>query len=454
MRASKLYAPTLREVPAEADIISQQLMLRAGMLRKVAAGIYTYLPLSWRVMKKIMEIIREEMDAVDGQELMMPAALPAELWQQSGRWQVYGDELWRLKDRHGRDFCLGPTHEEVITYHFKNDFRSYKQLPQRLYQIQTKFRDERRPRFGLMRGREFIMKDMYSFDRDEAGLEESYRALYRAYQRIFSRCGLNFRPVEADSGAIGGSGSHEFMALAATGECEVLFCDACQYAANIEFVSREPEQADQAEPLPLTKVETPHVGTVAEVAQFLGVAQKQVIKTLCYQADDELILVLLRGDRQVNEVKLQKAADCYELSLVTDDALQAQNLCRGYMGPVGSGGLRILADREVPYMRNAVCGANESNYHLTNVNPDRDFQIDTVADIRLVEAGEPCPHCQGHLISKRGIEVGQVFKLYTKYSQAMGAYYTDPDGEEKLARNGLLRDRGRPDHGGGHRAKL
>ena len=433
MRASKLYAPTLREVPAEAEIISHQLMLRAGMLRKVAAGIYTYLPLSWRTMKKIMDIIREEMDAIDGQELMMPAALPAELWQQSGRWQVYGDELWRLKDRHGRDFCLGPTHEECITYHFKNDFRSYKQLPQRLYQIQTKFRDERRPRFGLMRGREFVMKDMYSFDLDEDGLNKSYQAAYDAYHRIFSRCGLRFRPVEADPGAIGGNGSHEFMALADTGECEVLFCNQCDYAANIEFVSREPEKAAMEESKPLEKVATPGAKTVEDVAQFLGVDRKQVIKTLCYQADEELVLVLVRGDRQINEVKLQNALGCFTLAMVNDDVLQEKGYFRGSMGPVGSKDIRMVADLEVPYLSNAVCGANESGYHYIHVNPERDFKADIVADIRLVEAGEQCPHCNGHLESKRGIEVGQVFKLYTKYSQSMEAYYTDETGEEKLA---------------------
>jgi prolyl-tRNA synthetase len=431
MRASQLYAPTLRETPAEAEVISHQLMLRAGMLHKTAAGIYSYLPLSWRVMKKIMRIIREEMDAVGGQEIFMPALQPAEVWQQSGRWDVYGDELFRLKDRHGRDFCLGPTHEEIITTLVKNDIRSYKQLPQRIYQIQTKFRDERRPRFGLMRGREFVMKDMYSFDRDEAALDISYRTLYEAYSKLFSRCGLNFRPVEADSGAIGGSGSHEFMALAESGEAEILYCSGCDYAASNEIAAVEPQAVPKAEPLPLEEVATPDCSSVDDVAAFLGVDTSQVVKTMCYRADGRLVLVLCRGDRQINEVKLQNLLDCLDLVFASDEEMRALGLVPGFLGPQESKGLPVIADKEVAQMSNHVCGAAKIGYHLKNANPGRDYKIEQIADIRLVTTGDPCPHCGRPLLSARGIEVGQVFKLRTKYSKALGARFIDENGQEQ-----------------------
>lgn len=431
MRASQLYAPTLRETPAEAEIISHQLMLRAGMIHKAAAGIYSYRPMAWRVMKKIMDIIREEMDAVGGQELMMPIVHPAEVWLESGRWNVYGDELWRVKDRHGRDFCLGPTHEEMITTLVKNDIRSYKQLPQRLYQIQTKFRDERRPRFGMMRSREFIMKDMYSFDRDEEHLDESYRLLYDAYARIFSRCGLDCYPVEADSGAIGGSGSHQFMAIAASGEEGVLFCDACGYAASNEIAAVLPQSGPSDEPMKEIKlVETPDCSSVEDVAKFLGIATAQVVKTLCYQADDELVLALVRGDRQINEIKLQHVLDCLELQFASEEAVRSLGQEPGYLGPLGDKKVRIIADSEVALMRNHVCGAVKKGYHLLHVNPGRDYQTDTVADIRIVQGGEPCPHCGAPLKEARGIEVGQVFKLRTKYSATLGARFCDENGQE------------------------
>ncbi len=431
MRASQLYAPTLRETPAEAEIISHQLMLRAGMLHKVAAGVYSYLPLAWRVMKKIMNIIREEMDAVGGQEMCMPIVHPAEIWQQSGRWDVYGDELWRVKDRNGRDFCLAPTHEEIITYHIKNDVRSYKQLPLRLYQIQSKFRDERRPRFGLMRGREFVMKDMYSFDRDQAGLDQAYDEVYAAYNRIFSRCGLRFRPVQADSGAIGGKGSHEFMALAATGEAEIAYCTTCDYAASTEIAAVAPVGTGQGEELqPLEDVYTPDCVTVEDVAQFLGVTSDRVVKTMCYEADGQLVMVLLRGDRQVNEIKLQNALGCLELTFASEEAVRAAGLVPGYLGPIGVQGVKIIADDEVPLMVNHECGGGREAHHYLNVNPGRDYQIDQVVDLRLVRGGEPCPVCGGELTLARGIEVGQVFKLQTKYSSAMGARYVDEKGEE------------------------
>ncbi len=432
MRATKLYAPTLREVPAEAEIASHKLMLMAGLICKITAGMYTYLPLAWRVMKKIEAIIREEMDGIDGQELMMPIVQPSDLWEASGRWPVYGEEMMRLKDRHQREYCLGPTHEEMITWQVAHDLKSYKQLPIRLYQIQSKFRDERRPRFGLMRSREFIMKDMYSFDRDEMGLQKSYDAAYGAYSRIFSRCGLNFRPVEADSGAIGGSGSHEFMALADSGEAEVLFCDGCHYAANVEIAALSPEKAAAEEEKAIEEVVTPACGTIEAVANFLGLPTNQTVKSLCYQADEEFVLVLIRGDRHLNEVKLQNALGCVELAMATDEAIAAHGLIKGFIGPVGVSGIKIVIDEEVSFMSNQVVGANQKDCHLCNVNLGRDYKADIIADLRLVDAGDVCPHCgKGHLQSARGIEVGQVFKLYTKYSEKLKAVYIDENGVEK-----------------------
>ena len=431
MKASKMFAPTLREVPAEAEIASHKLMLRAGMMRKAASGIYTYLPLAWRSLKKIETIIREEMDAADGQELLMPALQPAEWWQESGRWDVYGKELWRVKDRHDRDFCLGPTHEEVITVTFRNDVRSYKQLPMRLYQIQTKFRDERRPRFGLMRGREFIMKDLYSFDVDEAGLNESYKIMHKAYTNVFNRCGLDCRPVEADSGAIGGSGSHEFMALADTGESEILYCDSCDHAATTEFESRIPDDVEPEEFAEMEKVATPNCESVEDVAAFLNLPVNKVVKTMYYKGDDEIIVVLIRGDRKVNEIKLQHYMGCNELVMATDEEVESFGGKVGYLGPIGIKGVKIVADKEVPLMYNVIVGANEEGYHIINVNYKKgDFQIDDVADLREVAAGEHCPCCDGILHSARGIEVGQIFKLHTKYSDALHAVYTDENGKE------------------------
>lgn len=437
MRMSQIYAPTLRETPAEAEIASHQLMLKAGLIHKVAAGIYTYLPLGWRSMKKIMEIIREEMDAVGGQELFMPTVHPAELWQESGRWQVYGAELWRVKDRHERDFCLAPTHEEVITSHMKNDIRSYKQLPQRPYQIQTKFRDERRPRFGLMRGREFIMKDLYSFDRDEAGLDVSYRLLHQAYTNIFRRCGLTFRPVEADSGAIGGKGSHEFMALAATGESEIIYCHSCDFAATDEIAALVPQPTGAGEELrQLKEVETPDCKTVEDVAVYLGVPSDRMVKTMCYSVlhkdeSSELLIVLIRGDRQINEVKLKNALDCLDLRFAEAEEVRSIGMEPGYCGPVGlQKGVRIVADAEVPLMVNHECGGGRKDFHYLDANYGRDYHIDIIADIALVEKGCACPLCGAPLDSTRGIEVGQIFKLHTKYSSVLGARYVDEAGVE------------------------
>jgi prolyl-tRNA synthetase len=434
MRATQLFAPTLRETPAEAEIVSHQLMMRAGMIRKTASGVYTYMPLAWRVMKKIMDIIREEMDAEGCQELMMPVVQPAELWLQSGRWDVYGEELWRVKDRHDRDFCLGPTHEEVITSLVAGDVKSYRNLPLRLYQIQNKYRDERRPRFGLMRSREFMMKDCYSFDRDDAGLEVSYQAMYRAYEKIFSRSGLTFRPVQADNGAIGGTASHEFMALAQSGEAEILYCNECRYAASTEIAQSQSDQAAAEEPLKeREEVYTPDCKTIDDLAQFLHISAKKTIKALCYLADGKFVIVLVRGDRSVNEIKLKNALGCLDLEMAeNEDISRAIGSAAGFVGPVGIKGVKILADLEVPQMTNGVCGANKIDYHLINVNPGRDFAIDQTADLRLAKAGEPCPECGGQLLSARGIEVGQVFKLGTKYSESMGAKYLDENGREQL----------------------
>ena len=432
MKASKMLAPTLREVPADAEISSHKLMLRAGMMRKVASGVYTYLPLAWRSIKKIENIIREEMDNKGGQELLMPAVQPAEIWQESGRWGVYGAELWRVKDRNGRDFCLGPTHEELISVTFRNDVRSYKQLPQMLYQIQTKYRDERRPRFGLMRSREFIMKDLYSFDADEAGLAVSYDLMYDAYSRVFTRCGLDFRPVEADSGAIGGKGSHEFMALAEAGESAILYCDTCDYAATDEIAGRDPLPVAAEEMLAIEKVDTPNCASVEEVAVFLNVPTNRIVKTMYYKADEELVVVLIRGDRTINEVKLQGLLGCNELMLADNADIEQGGSKVGYLGPIGVEDVKIYADTEVPLMYNVIVGANDGERHLLNVNYQRgDFKIDQVADLRYLEEGEQCPHCQGHLKMARGIEVGQIFKLHTKYSESLHVYYTGEDGVER-----------------------
>lgn len=429
MKYSQMFVPTLREVPAEAEIASHQLMLRAGMMRKVASGIYTYLPLGWRTIKKIMAIIREEMDNSGAQELMFPIAMPAELWQQSGRWDVYGDELWRLQDRHGRDFCLGPTHEEAVTSLVGGDLKSYKQLPLMLYQVQDKFRDERRPRFGMMRSREFIMKDCYSFDRDEDGLDVSYHIMYDAYTRIFERCGLDFRPVEADNGAIGGSSSHEFMVLAESGEAEILYCDSCDYAANTEIVvSGEQLLADGEEMGTLEKVLTPDCKTIEDVVNYLQADVKKSLKALAYMADDELVFVFIRGDRTLNEVKLKNHLDCNQLYMALEEQLISANIVQGYIGPVGMKDCRILIDQEVQAAKNLVCGANEEGYHLKNANYGRDFEGE-VGDFRVVEEGERCPRCEGKLKKARGIEVGQVFKLGTKYSVSMGADYLDENGK-------------------------
>ena len=433
MRVSKLYAPTLREVPAEAEVVSHQLMLRAGFMRKAAGGIYTYLPLAWRVLKKIERIVREEMDAKGSQELLMPIVQPAEIWQESGRWDVYGAEMFRLQDRHNRCFCLGPTHEEMVTTLIRGDVRSYRQLPLSVYQIQNKYRDERRPRFGLMRGREFIMKDAYSFDRDEAGLDKSYQDMYDAYTNIFTRCGLNFRPVEADSGAIGGSGSHEYMVIADSGEAEIVFCTSCDYAANVEKAELFPLEAQEEAMLTKEEVVTPDCKTIADVCAYLKLPVDHSVKAVAYNSEKGLILCFVRGDHEVNEIKVINTCGVIDLEMATEEQLAAAGTVGGYMGPVGIDNKKVIVvvDATVMKMHNVCCGANKEGYHFINVNPGRDFTPTYVADIRLIQEGDPCPHCGGEVSKARGIEVGQVFKLFTKYSSALKATYLDENGKEQ-----------------------
>lgn len=433
MRLTHYLMPTLKETPADAEIISHQLMLRSGMIRKVAAGIYTYMPLGLRSVRKVEQIVREEMDRAGCLELLMPMVIPAELWEESGRWEQYGRELLRLKDRKDAQFCLGPTHEEVITDVVRNTVKSYRQLPLNLYQIQGKFRDEIRPRFGLMRGREFIMKDAYSFDLDSSAADGAYEKMYTAYQNIFRRCGLNFRAVEADTGNIGGSSSHEFMVLADSGEDAIVSCDTCNYAANVEKAQLRVLEGQRPEPAQeLEAVNTPGQKSVTEVAQFLGIEPKQMLKTLLLESDSgEQVAVLLRGDRELNEIKLCRKLGCNEVKLVDDATVEKlTGAPRGFAGPVGLK-LRILADNEVALMADAVAGANKADTHYRGVNYGRDFEVDEFADLRQAEAGDGCPRCNGTLQSWRGIEVGHVFKLGTKYSEALGATVLNAEGKEE-----------------------
>ncbi len=434
MKTSQLLIPTLREDPGEAETVSHRLMLRAGLIRKVAAGIYTYLPLGLRVIRKVEQIVREEMNRAGAQELLMPVASPAELWKETGRWDYYGKELLRFKDRHERDFCLGPTHEEVITDLFRREVKSYRQLPMNFYQIQTKFRDEIRPRFGLMRGREFIMKDAYSFDCDEAGAKVSYQKMYDAYTRIFTRCGLTFRAVEADTGLIGGDVSHEFMVLADTGEATVVYADKGTYAANLERAELRPSSDTDAGPLrPLAPVATPQRRTVEEVTAFLKIAPRQLVKTLLYTADKDTVAILLRGDHDVNEVKLARLLGVNEVQLATPEKVQElTGAPLGFAGPVGLKG-RILADHAVKGMKNFVVGANKADTHYVDANLDRDFSVERFADLRNAQAGDPSPRGDGALVVAKGIEVGQVFLLGTKYSQKMTATILDDQGKDRLA---------------------
>lgn len=441
MKLSKMHLKTLREVPSEAELPSHVLLLRTGMIRKLVSGVYGFMPLGWRTLKKIEDIVRDEMDKTGAQEILMSAIQPSELWQESGRWFAYGPELWRLKDRHGREFCLGPTHEEIFTDIIRNDVSSYRQLPLNLYQIQTKYRDEARPRFGLMRSREFIMKDAYSFDRDQEGLDKSYQEMYEAYEKIFTRCGLTFRPVEADTGAIGGSNSHEFTAISEVGESEIAYCEHCHMAATTERAEvTDAAPQDDIEMLPLEKKLTPGTKTIEDVANFLGLDKKQTIKALLFvKYDDEgnkdgYVAAFVRGDRELNEIKLVNALGIPEHAIEFADESemsQATGCVGGFTGPMGLHDCTIVVDSELPGLKNMCAGACEEDHHYINMNYGRDYEGDIIADIKTLLEGDPCPICGAPVKHARGIEVGQVFKLGTKYSEAMGAYYKDENQEEK-----------------------
>ncbi|WP_428264103.1 proline--tRNA ligase [Haliangium sp.] len=435
MRFSRAFIPTLKESPADAQVVSHVYMMRGGYIRRLAAGIYNFLPLGWRVLRKIENIVREEMDAAGAHEVLMPSSIPGELWQESGRWSKYGPELLRFKDRKGADFCFGPTHEEVIVDIVRRELKSYRELPVNLYQIQTKFRDEIRPRAGLMRGREFIMKDAYSFDVSEEASRDSYQAMYQAYERIFSRCGLDFRAVEADTGAIGGSRSHEFQVLADSGEDAIVSCDHCDYAANVEEAKlpapAEPGiQADGESSL--DKVATPGTKTIEQVTSFLGVGADQVIKSLVYIADDRAVMALVRGDRGLNEIALKKAAGATQLFMAREGQVkEALGVGPGFAGPVGAT-IEIYADEELRGATGAVCGANEADAHYRGVDLARDAKVTAFAPLRMAEAGDACPRCSdGKLRAFRGIEVGHVFYLGTVYSAPMGCTFLDENGTEQ-----------------------
>ncbi|MFS8650501.1 MAG: proline--tRNA ligase [Caldibacillus sp.] len=432
MKQSQLFIPTLKETPKDAEIISHKMLLRAGYIRQVASGIYAFLPLAKKVLNKIEQIVREEMNAIGAVEIFMPALQPAELWEESGRWHTYGPELMRLSDRHERPFVLGPTHEEVITSLLRNEVRSYKRLPLTMYQIQTKFRDEVRPRFGLLRGREFVMKDAYSFHADEASLDEMYQKMVSAYTKIFTRLGLDFRVVHADSGAIGGDSSHEFMVIADSGEDIIAYSDASDYAANIEKAEVVTTYVRPDEPLrELKKVDTGEHRTIEAVSQFLNIEPQRFIKSILFVVDDEFVLALVRGDHEVNEVKLKNLFNAQSVELATpEQTKEVLGASIGYIGPIDAK-VKIVADRAVEYMVNAVCGANEEHLHYLNANPGRDFQVDRYADLRFIQEGDPSPDGKGTIKFARGIEVGHVFKLGTKYSEAMGATFLDENGKEK-----------------------
>ena len=432
MKMSNMLISTLREVPAEAEIDSHKLMLRSGMIRKMASGIYNYMPFGLKALKNIEDIIREEMNNAGAQEFLASAMLPAELWQESGRWDVYGEEMFRLKDRNNRDFCLGPTHEEVFTDIARNEIKSYKQLPVNLYQIQTKYRDERRPRFGVMRSREFIMKDAYSFDKDQAGLDLSYNKMKEAYIKVFNRCGIVAKAVEADSGAIGGSGSAEFMVKSEVGEDDVVFCTKCDYAANIEKAPSTVDKSDIEEAKELEKVETPNAKTIEDLVKFFNISNKKLAKTLIFNADGKIVAVMVRGDREVNEIKVSNAlGGVVNLNMANaEEVLKVTNAQVGFAGPINIKVDILLVDKEVTNMYNFVVGANETGYHYNNVNYNRDF-TGVVGDFRNITEGELCPTCGGVITISRGTEVGHIFKLGTKYSEAMNANFIDENGKEK-----------------------
>ncbi|XVG95636.1 proline--tRNA ligase [Eubacteriales bacterium KG127] len=442
MKLSEMHLKTLREVPSEAELASHVLLLRTGMIRKLVSGVYGFMNMGYRSVRKIEDIIRQEMDAKGGQEILMSAIQPAELWEESGRWFAYGPELWRLKDRNGRDFCLGPTHEEIFTDIARADITSHRQLPVNLYQIQTKYRDEARPRFGLMRSREFIMKDAYSFDKDEAGLDVSYQKMFDAYERIFARCGLTFRPVEADSGAIGGSNSHEFTAISEVGESEIAYCTSCNMAATLERAKTVDAQSTGFEDdfLKMEDVHTPDAKTIEDVANYLGVGQDKTIKALLFVTyneegkEDKYVVAFIRGDRELNMTKLINALDIPEhaIEFADEKKIAEKTGCiAGFTGPVGLHDCITVADSELIGQINMVAGANKENYHTKNVNYGRDYTADIVVDLKTLREGDSCPECGQPVKVARGIEVGQVFKLGTKYSRAMGAYYKNENQKEQ-----------------------
>ena len=431
MRMSALYAPTLKEDPAEAELASHRLLLRAGFIRKQAAGLYSYLPLAWRSLKKIEAIVRDEMDAAGAQECLMPIMVDAQAWEDSGRINAYGPELMRFRDRHERPFVLGPTHEETVTDLIKNELRSYKQLPVNLYQIQDKFRDEMRPRFGLMRGREFIMKDGYSFNATQESLQETYDAMKAAYANICERCGIKALPVVADSGQIGGDTSVEYMALADAGEAALVYCDECGFAADDEAATTKVAVAEGPGDGTLTKVETPECGTIEAIANFFGVPQNATVKSLCLiDGEGRAVLALVPGDHELNDCKAEKAFGEYHL--MTEEELLENGLVKGFIGPVNlPEHIRVVCDASLEGTSKWACGANEAGYHFTGIEPGRDFEADEWTDLITVRDGDPCPHCGKPLSGARGIEVSQVFQLGTKYSEAMGATFMDEDGREK-----------------------
>lgn len=432
MLASKLYSPTLREIPADAVVASHQYMLKAGMMRKLANGLYAFLPLAFRSIHKVENIIREEMDAIGSQEILMPIVQPAEIWKESGRWDVYGKEMFKLTDRHDHEYCLAPTHEELVTTLVHMDISSYKQLPVSVYQMQNKYRDEKRPRFGLMRSREFIMKDGYTFDADEEGLDKQYQLMYDAYTRIFTRCGLYFRQVVADSGAIGGSGSHEFEVIADSGEADIVYCEDCDFAANVEAVLPKKVENRISSTAEKELVATPGAHTIEMVCDFLHLPVERSIKAVVYKLDDTVVLALVRGDHEVNEVRLQNIYQAIDISMATEEDLNRCGLVGGYISPIGlpkADHFDVIADTSVMDMEDACCGGNEKDAHYIHVNPKRDFDEVKVETIRLIQEKDVCPSCGGTIRLKKGIEVGQVFKLGTKYSEKLGCTYLDNTGK-------------------------
>lgn len=434
MLASKLYSPTLRELPSDAVVMSHKYMLKAGMMRKIANGTYAYLPLAFHSIQKIENIIRTEINKTGAQEILMPIIQPAEIWQATGRWNVYGEEMFKLKDRHGRDYCLAPTHEEMVTTLIQMDTNSYKKLPVSVYQIQNKYRDEKRPRFGLMRSREFIMKDGYTFDADEEGMNKQYELMYDAYTRIFTRCGLKFRPVIADSGAIGGNASHEFEVLADSGEADIVYCKDCDFAANIEAVKPNTLTSDVKNDKEKEIVQTPGQHTIEKVCNYLHLPVKSSVKAVVYKLDDTVVLAMVRGDHEVNEVRLQSIYNAINVDMASDEDLKACGLTAGYISPIGlktSEHFDIICDASVMEMQDACCGANVKDEHYIHVNPARDFGNVKVDTIRQIDAGDVCPHCGGKIVLTKGIEVGQVFKLGTKYSEKLDATFLDNNGKSR-----------------------